>query len=163
MDASELYDTDFLAWTEQQAAALRGPTGASNSLDISYLAEEIEDSGKRDVRETESLLRQMFLHALKVVADPASDANRHWRSEILTFQDDAARAFAPSMRQKIIVDELWQKAIQFFLAGQPLETARDVSHLRAVAEAPFSVTELVSPDFTLDSVLIAVSARVLNH
>ena len=143
MAASELHDTDFLAWTEQQAAALRQMSGASNSLDIAHLAEEIEGLGKRDVQEVESLLQQMFLHALKVMLDPAPDANRHWRGEILTFQDDASRAFTPSMRQKINVDELWRKAVRSLLAGSLPESARDLDRLRGMAEAPLGVDEFV--------------------
>ncbi len=163
MTTSELYDTDFLAWTEQQAAALRRMAGASNSLDAGHLAEEIEDLGKRDVREVESLLRHMFLHALKIVFDPASDANRHWRGEILTFQDDASRAFTPSMRQKIDVDELWRKAVHSFLAGILPDAARDLNWLRGMPEAPLGVAELTSSDLDLDAVLGTIFARTLDH
>ncbi len=134
-------------------------SGASDSLDAGRLAEEIEDLDRRDVREAERLLRQMFLHALKIAFDPASDANRHWRGEILTFQDDASRAFTPSMRHRIDADELWRKAVRSFLAGSLPQAARDLDWLRGMSESPLGVAELASPDFDLDAVLGTISAR----
>ena len=43
-----LYDEDFVAWAEQQAAALRAAArgGSNQQLDWENLAEEIEDLGK---------------------------------------------------------------------------------------------------------------------
>ncbi|MFL5420976.1 MAG: DUF29 family protein, partial [Myxococcales bacterium] len=46
-DAGELYEQDFLRWTEQQATALRRAGKDSNlPLDWENLAEEIESLGK---------------------------------------------------------------------------------------------------------------------
>ena len=67
MNVSDLYNSDFVLWTEQQAEALRHVTGATNSLDLINLAEEIEGLGRRDVREVESLTRQIMDHLLKLV------------------------------------------------------------------------------------------------
>ena len=51
-DAGELYDRDFLRWTEQQATALRHAAKDSNlPLDWENLAEEIESLGKSQRRE----------------------------------------------------------------------------------------------------------------
>jgi Domain of unknown function DUF29 len=43
-----LYDTDFLAWSKQQAEALRAAlrNGSDQRLDLGNLAEEIDDLGK---------------------------------------------------------------------------------------------------------------------
>ena len=51
----DLYDEDFLAWTEQTAALLR--RARFTAIDIDHLAEEVEDMGKRDLREANSRLR----------------------------------------------------------------------------------------------------------
>ena len=40
------YDTDFYAWTQAQAAAIRA--GQWEALDIEHVAEEIEDLWKYD-------------------------------------------------------------------------------------------------------------------
>ena len=44
-----LYESDFYAWANQQAALLRA--GKLSSADIAHIAEEIESIGKREERE----------------------------------------------------------------------------------------------------------------
>jgi|MudIll2142460700_1097286.scaffolds.fasta_scaffold98266_2 hypothetical protein len=61
----DLYDEDFLAWTEQTAALLRRSRFAA--IDIDHLAEEVEDMGKRDLREANSRLRAF---TLRQILDP---------------------------------------------------------------------------------------------
>jgi hypothetical protein len=58
-----LYDTDFYAWTQEQAALLRD--GAVQELDLANLAEEIESLGKRDRRALGSDLEVVLIHLLK--------------------------------------------------------------------------------------------------
>jgi hypothetical protein len=41
-----LYDSDFFAWTQQQAEAIRA--GVWDDIDRDHLAEEIADGRKRD-------------------------------------------------------------------------------------------------------------------
>jgi hypothetical protein len=74
------YDTDFYAWTQAQAAALRAKDLAV--LDLEHLAEEIESLGKRDRRAIESQLRRLLLHLLKYRYDPAQEPRRGWRVTI---------------------------------------------------------------------------------
>ncbi len=47
----KLYNTDIVAWAEEQAAFLR--RGEWSSLDIANLAQEIEDVGKKRAARTE--------------------------------------------------------------------------------------------------------------
>jgi hypothetical protein len=63
------YDTDFYAWTQAQAAALRVKDMAA--LDLDNLAEEIESLGKRDRRSVHGHLKVLLIHLLKWVAQPA--------------------------------------------------------------------------------------------
>jgi hypothetical protein len=51
-----LYDTDFDAWTQQQAAALR--VKAWNQLDVEHLAEEVEGLRKTERNALRSQLRR---------------------------------------------------------------------------------------------------------
>ncbi len=67
MEAKELYDIDFVAWTERQAPALRRSPGGSNSLDIDRLAAGIEDLGKRDI----------WREAIRAFAAWSSTGKRH--------------------------------------------------------------------------------------
>jgi Domain of unknown function DUF29 len=70
------YATDFYAWTQQQAAALRAKDWAA--LDLEHLAEEIESVGKRDRRAVESLLVVRLAHGLEWVSQPER-RSRSWR------------------------------------------------------------------------------------
>jgi hypothetical protein len=57
------YDTDFYAWTQAQAQAIRA--GAWADIDREHLAEEIEDVGKSERRAVVSHLRVLLTHLLK--------------------------------------------------------------------------------------------------
>ena len=133
--------------------------GGSNSLDIGHLAEEIEDLGKRDVREIQSLVRQMLLHSLKVGCDRQFDASRHGRSEIIASQADARRAFAPSMRQRIDVGDVWREAVRAFMAWCPTNNQQSSLRVAAVLEdCPVSLDDLVASNFDGDATLDRVGA-----
>jgi hypothetical protein len=84
--ASDLYESDFMAWCEGQAEALR--SRAFDQLDLINLIEEIEDMGREQFRKTTSLVRQILIHILKLKAFPQDQAVNHWRSEIAAFQND---------------------------------------------------------------------------
>ena len=53
------YDTDFYAWTQAQADALRAKDWAA--LDLEHLAEEIDSLGKSDRRALVSHLDHLLL------------------------------------------------------------------------------------------------------
>ncbi len=99
-----LYESDGLAWAEQQAALLeRLASGERVNADVDWpnLIEEVRDVGLSELRACRSLLRQAMLHLLKLHAWPASRAALHWREETARFLVDAADCFTPSMRQRI--------------------------------------------------------------
>jgi hypothetical protein len=56
--ADDLYDTDILPWTEQQAGLLRRAAAGArvNGLDWPNLIEEIEDLGRSELRAVRSSL-----------------------------------------------------------------------------------------------------------
>ena len=76
---TELYDRDFYAWTQDQAAALRAWPEAMrpNVLDIAHLAEEIEDLGSAQRTAAGSLLRQILIHLPKLRLHPDEQARLH--------------------------------------------------------------------------------------
>jgi Domain of unknown function DUF29 len=83
------YDTDFYAWTQAQAAALRAQE--SKTLDWDHLAEEIESLGQRDRDAIESQLVRLLLHLLKLTYDPATRPRRGWRVTIADAREKVAR------------------------------------------------------------------------
>ena len=49
---------------------------------------------------------------------PEDQAARHWRVEVVAFQRNAARRFAPSMRQRIDLARLYRDAADQLEAGR---------------------------------------------
>jgi len=94
---TELYDHDFYAWTQEQAALLR--KGAVHALDLTNLAEEIESLGKSQHRELGSRLDVLMLHLLKWGYQPL-ERSGSWRSTIRTQRRELRRLLQqqPSLR-----------------------------------------------------------------
>ena len=70
-----LYDEDFLAWTEQQAAHVRA--GRLDQLDLDNLAEELETMGRSEWGELENRLELLLMHMLEWDHQPAR-RSRSW-------------------------------------------------------------------------------------
>jgi hypothetical protein len=139
--AGDLYWDDTLAWSEQQAALLRRVASGErvNDVDWAHVIEEIEDVGKSEQRACESLLVKAFEHLLKIRGWPSCEAVPHWRGEVLGLLRGAARAFSPSMRQKIDLASLY-------------EEARDIVAEDRIDGAPAGPLPPACP-FTLDALL----------
>jgi uncharacterized protein DUF29 len=114
MDRRPLYDEDYFAWLQQQAAALRqlarDRRDLPNDLDIERVAEEIEDVGKSELRAAESFATNLFGHLLLLAFDPHAQARHQWRAEVAVFHRMFRKFITPSMRQLIDLDTVWQDA-----------------------------------------------------
>jgi Domain of unknown function DUF29 len=105
------YDTDFYAWTQAQAQALRA--GAWDAVDRDHLAEEIEDVGKSERRALVSHLRVLLTHLLKWEYQPERRSDSwlhsmgHAQIEVQTIMDDS-----PSLRAEFysFVHRAYQQA-----------------------------------------------------
>ena len=97
-----LYETDFLAWTEQQGEALRSAArGESNQrLDWENLAEEIESLGVSQKSALGSPLRRIIHHLVKLQYSPTPDPRRGWIGSILDARSEIEDLFetSPSLR-----------------------------------------------------------------
>ncbi len=62
------YDDDFFAWTQEQAAALRHLPASvvGEDVDVAKVAVEIEDLGRRDLRDVRANLKRMIEHLIKI-------------------------------------------------------------------------------------------------
>jgi Domain of unknown function DUF29 len=110
----DLYDRDVLAWSERQADKIRRLARGErvNDVDWLHVAEEIEDVGLSELHSVESFLQLMFVHLLRIKGWPDSESVSHWRAEIVGFQANMRRRFAPSMRQRIELDEIYAVALR---------------------------------------------------
>jgi hypothetical protein len=101
----ELYDQDFLRWTEEQGEALRRAKAAGTNLALDWdnLAEEIESLGKSDRRALHSHIRRVLHHLLKLAASPSARPRRGWRLSIHEARKEIAFILqdSPSLRREI--------------------------------------------------------------
>jgi hypothetical protein len=89
---SDLYDTDFVRWAEEQAELLR-KTGVEGRLlvneqpDWSNIAEEIEGLAKRDRRELNSRVLTIMEHLIRLQASPATEPRGGWQRTVIVQRD----------------------------------------------------------------------------
>lgn len=94
---SKLYDTDFYAWSEQQAALLRAEE--FESVDWDNLIEELVAIGAAQRRELVSRLQVLILHLLKWQYQPEL-RSKSWRYTIRNQRNELAYLLeeSPSLR-----------------------------------------------------------------
>ena len=140
-----LYERDALAWAEQQADLLRRLAAGERlnaAVDWPNVIEEVQDVGQSQLRACRSLLQQGMRHLLKCQAWPESSAVAHWREEAGVFLVDAEDCFTPSMQQRIVLGELYAKALRL------VRSMRDLSsNPRPLPDhCPFTLDELLAGD-----------------
>jgi hypothetical protein len=98
---SQLYETDFYAWTRQQATELRrfARTRPNLPLDLEHIAEEIQDLGKSEHDAVLSLAQRIIEHFLLIEHSPATHERLHWADEIDAFRDRMKRKLSPTIRR----------------------------------------------------------------
>jgi hypothetical protein len=94
------YDADYVGWLEAQVALLRA--GRLDALDVSMIAEELEDVGKSEARALRSALTLVIMHMLKWDHQP----ERRTRSWVLTIRQqrstvEEALEESPSLRPRL--------------------------------------------------------------
>jgi hypothetical protein len=79
-----LYQRDFLAWSKQQAEALRtaGRTASNQLLDWENLAEEIEELGASQRSAVASHIMRIIQHLVKLEYSPAAEPRNGWRRTV---------------------------------------------------------------------------------
>ena len=112
---SEVYETDILEWSEQQATLLRRHAAGeklNDAPDWTNIIEEIESVGWDQLRAVESFLVQAMTHDLKAEAWPWSREVFGWRAEARRFRADAVARFTPAMRQRLALAKLYRRSLQ---------------------------------------------------
>ena len=104
MTTQTLYDTDFYAWSQQQAQMLQKQNFAH--LDLTNLIEEIEDMGKNRQRELSSRLQVLIAHLLKWNYQPSASRgarSRSWSGTIRIQRSELQALLSdnPSLRPQI--------------------------------------------------------------
>src|SRR5271165_3879762 len=121
-----LYETDFYAWTQEQADILKEKD--HHDLDCINLIEEIESMGRADKRCIKSHLVRILIHMLKFKYQPARQADStSWTDSIndARFQIEAIIDDSPSLRN--LPSEYLVKAYARALSESCRETGLQLS------------------------------------
>jgi hypothetical protein len=141
----ELYDVDFFEWTQRTADQLRARRFAE--VDVDHLAEEIEDVGKRDLRELNSRMEVLLAHLLKWMLQRRK-RSRSWRATIVTqrHEIEAALKDSPSLRRRLASATRGNHERAVARAGA--ETGLEVDAFPP--DCPFSIEEILDARFLPD-------------
>jgi hypothetical protein len=139
-----LYDQDFYAWTQEQAALLR--EGAVHELDLLHLAEEVQDLGVSQSHAVSSDLYQVLLHLLKWQYQPLRRRDSHsWQDSIVEHRDRIDRLCARmhALRRQLpamLADEYPRARRRArYQTGLPLTTFPE--------RCPWTIEDVLDPDF----------------
>ena len=140
--SNSLYDRDFYAWANQQAALLRA--GRLTEADIENIAEEIESMGRSEKRELVSQLAILLQHLLKWQFQPGRHSTS-WRLSIentrLQLEDHLNDN--PSLKSQLV------EAMRSAYSRAVNEAVAETGFARATfpAECPYSYDQAMRPDF----------------
>jgi hypothetical protein len=137
-----LYEQDFYAWANEQAALLRA--GQLSAADIEHIAEEIESMGKTEKRELVSRLTVLLLHLLKWQYQPDRRGNS-WKRSIATSRDQLTDHLADNPSLKAKLKDATTLAYRYARRDAATETGLDDSSFPAVC--PWSFEQLMDVDF----------------
>lgn len=139
---SDHYETDFYAWTQDQAEKLRARR--HNEIDWENVAEEIDSLGRSQKKEIRNRLTVLLHHLLKWHFQPEKRTNS-WRASIIEARDEITIEIddSPSLRS---------------YPGTVLDRQYTLGRLKAMDEtglaesvfpelSPYSIEQVLDPTF----------------
>jgi hypothetical protein len=139
---SELYETDFYAWTLEQSKLLQ--TGDFMHLDIVNLVEEIESLGKPQRQELENRLGILLGHLLKWDYQPEGRRKR-WKATIREQRRATQKLIRQNPSLKAYLPEAIADAYESGLDLVVRETPLDYPDLPAAC--PYAEEQIFDPKF----------------
>lgn len=109
MSASNLYEADFYAWTQEQVALLRSQQW--QQIDLFNLIEEIESLGKQQRQELRNRLSMLIGHLLKWEYQPRY-RSRSWLATLRVQRRDTLRLLKDNPSLKPYLDDAFQEAYE---------------------------------------------------
>jgi Domain of unknown function DUF29 len=98
-DPALLYEQDFAAWLDVQAAALRARRFAD--LDLENLIEEVESIRQAETRTVEHHARVVIAQFLQLAHSTLSDPRRSWKSTANSHRDELEARLTPALRAEL--------------------------------------------------------------
>ena len=141
------YESDVVAWAKEQAALIRA--GQFDQLDLTHIAEEIEDVGKSEQRELASRMAVLLAHILKWKFQPQK-RSVSWtltikeQRRLLVRRVQKTPSLSPILSDPEWVDEIWVDA----KALAEKETGLDMSTYPEIC--PWSMADVLTPEWLPD-------------
>jgi hypothetical protein len=146
-DPSTLYERDFFAWTQDQAAALRRAQQEriNAPIDWAHLADELEELGGSIKDAIQSHLATVIEHLLKLEHSPDGWPRKKWQGSVRKARRHLDKKIAthPSLASypRVILTDAW-------LDGRD-DALQDDSIVEASLpeECPYTLEQLRDPDW----------------
>ncbi len=137
-----LYEADFYAWANQQAALLR--SGRLGEADIANIAEEIESMGKSEKRELISRLAVLLMHLLKWRFQPTK-RGKSWRLTIQGQRIELERHMSDNPSLKAKMADAIADAYRSAIINAARETRLETDAFPATC--PWGYDQIIDDDF----------------
>ncbi len=153
MELKTLYEEDTVAWSEQQAAALRAAArgGSNQPLDWENLAEEIESLGKSLRLGLRSQIGRIIQHEVRLENSPAIDPRNGWRRTIRQARVEICRILddSPSLRSEVprLIREETGRAVQLAIIDMEEHGELDRLELPTLRKASFTEEQVLGDWF----------------
>jgi hypothetical protein len=137
------YDTDFYAWAQAQAEALRAKDWAA--LDVENLAEELEGMARSDRRALGNHLKNLLLHLLKWAYQPDKRGSS-WQDSIEEARESIEDLFEES-RASMETESRRQFAKQYARARRKASRETGLALATFPEVCPWPVAQVLDEDF----------------
>ncbi len=137
LDKPSLYDTDYVAWLQEQVAHLRA--GRLAALDVEHVAEVLESLMRKERRVLGNRLEVLILHLLKWDHQPGQRANR-WRATIEEQRTRIGRLLRDSPSLKPEVEPMCHDVYPDAVRAAAIETLLSASVFPA--ELPYTLEQI---------------------
>lgn len=138
----QLYDRDFYAWLQEQAALLKSRQW--DQLDIANLVEEIESLGRQERRQLMNRFGILLGHLLKWQYQPQF-RGKSWQATIIEQRREVQELIedSPSLKPYLLeaMDNAYQKGVLLVLKETPL------SQQDLPTRCPYTFEQVMDPDF----------------
>lgn len=139
---SNLYVSDFYAWTQEQADLLRNHQW--HKIDLQHLIEEVESLGKQQRQELRNRLSILIGHLLKWQFQPTFRI-RSWLATLRIQRLDTIELLEENPSLKSYLEEALGKA---YLKGVELAIREtDLPRSTFSSNCPYSLTEILDDGF----------------
>jgi hypothetical protein len=145
-----LHETDFYAWTREQAAALRrlAEVHWNGPLDLENLAEEVTDLGAAQRAAVFSQIVRLIHHLLKLEHSALAQPRNGWLNSADSARSEILDRLTPTIRHAIeeALPKLYARAVR--MARRDLEGYGEPDAARALpAATPYALDQLLDENW----------------